>query len=213
MSATGRGSQRNPFDAYYTPSWCVRRLLEDPDLPFSPDHGEWLEPAVGEGHIVRAIGDREITWTIGDLRKPRLKTGPDTTVYQSDIRFAWRKLKPILKDKELYRFDVGITNPPFELASRFMAEMMKVCKYTCLLLRVNYLASKSRCSILRTFTPDVFVLPNRPSFIGAKRSGRQTDATEYAWFVWSWKPRSKGIVKVLKKTPEYELAHPELNDI
>lgn len=32
---------------------------------------------------------------------------------------------------------------------------------------------------MRSHTPDIYVLPNRPSF-----SGKGTDSIEYAWFVW-----------------------------
>jgi len=48
-----------------------------------------------------------------------------------------------------------------------------------MLLRLNFLASERRQEWMKTDTPDVYVLPNRPSF-----RGKGSDATEYAWFVW-----------------------------
>ena len=64
------------------------------------------------------------------------------------------------------------------------------------ILRLNFAASEKRHDLMSRFPPDVFVLPNRPSF----RNGK-TDATEYAWFVWPpEKRRSNGAFKVLSLT-------------
>jgi hypothetical protein len=69
------------------------------------------------------------------------------------------------------------------------------------LLRLNWPARApgkhpDRYELIRKFTPDVYVLPNRPSF-----SNGGTDATEYAWMVWNrsarWRP---GRIQILDTT-------------
>jgi hypothetical protein len=48
--------------------------------------------------------------------------------------------------------------------------------------------------------PDIYVIPNRPSFTGGK-----TDSIEYAWFVWSkyndYGKNSSGKIVILETTP------------
>ena len=57
---------RAAYDYYPTPAWCVRRLLEAVDLP----GGRWLEPAVGDGAIVRSVDAArdDVRWTTIDVR-------------------------------------------------------------------------------------------------------------------------------------------------
>jgi hypothetical protein len=90
------------------------------------------------------------------------------------------------------RFAVAITNPPFRLAQEFIDAALACADHVVMLLRLNYLASKGRWPFMSRHTPDVYVLPNRPSFTGGK-----TDSIEYAWFVWRPGPRSEGRLRVL----------------
>lgn len=63
-----------------------------------------------------------------------------------------------------------------------------------MLLRLNFLGSQRRAAWLRAWTPDVYVLPRRPSF-----TGRGTDSCEYAWCVWHEDRRGpRGSVEVLE---------------
>jgi hypothetical protein len=199
MSATRRRKKRRKHDAYYTQSWCVERLLEDPDLPFDLS-GFFLEPTAGDGDIIRPFGDRPIVWTACDIRAECALPLTEVArhVHIGDFRKSSDEMKKILRSHDRRRkiFDVSISNPPFGIAEDVLATSMRLARFTCLLLRVNYLASKGRCSFLRMFPPDVFVLPNRPSFTGDGR----TDATEYAWFVWPQHSRRFGRSKVLAKT-------------
>jgi hypothetical protein len=60
---------------------------------------------------------------------------------------------------------------------------------------------------MHTLCPDVFVLPNRPSFRPSKRGIFTTDSIEYAWFMWGEEPgryRSEGRMSVLNTTPKEE---------
>src|SRR5689334_10139470 len=94
-------------ETYPTPAWCVHRLLDEIDLPRG---GYWLEPAVGDGAIVRAIRGREeyteVKWWTNDVRD----VGADVT---SDYQ-TWG----VPANGRIY--DVVITNPPFSLARSFV---------------------------------------------------------------------------------------------
>lgn len=197
MSATGRKTKRRKHDTYYTPPWCVERLLEDPDLPFDLS-GLFLEPTAGNGDIILPFGKRPIVWTACDIRPKCVQPLAEIArhVHIDDFRKSSVEMKKILRSHDRKQFDVAISNPPFGIAEDILATCMKLARFTCLLLRINYLASKGRCSFLRMFPPDVFVLPNRPSFT----ADGKTDATEYAWFVWPQHSRKFGRSKVLAKT-------------
>lgn len=191
MSATNRGGHRSPADFYATPAWCVERLLEAVELP----GGKWLEPAAGDGAIVRAAGRDDVSWDLWELRdseRPALKrSAPRASVRIGDFLAAARE-----GDLGEARYDVAITNPPFRLAQEFIDACLGCADTVVMLLRLNYLASKARWGFMSTHTPDVYVLPNRPSFTGGG-----TDSIEYAWFVWGREPRSEGRVKVLGLRP------------
>lgn len=115
--------------------------------------------------------------------------------------------------------DLVLTNPPFSLAKEFIEKALSESDTVCMLQRVNFLGSQSRKEFWNRNPPThLFVLANRPKFI-AKCSkcknpenyqigalevcplcgGKvrpQSDATEYAWFVWDKKnvfKKSNGI--------------------
>jgi hypothetical protein len=68
------------------------------------------------------------------------------------------------------------------------------------LLRIAFLASAQRMALWRDIgAPDVYVLPNRPSFTG---SG--TDSADYAWFRWPADKREAGCLRILGETPVAE---------
>lgn len=171
VSATGRGAVREPEDYYTTPSWAVRRLLE----AWRPPAGVWMEPSAGNGAIIRAVNAIR-PWTdwraleIRDEERETLEALCPTTIGN------------FLRDSEL-DLDVVtvIGNPPFSLAWEFIQRAREVYPNAevCFLLRLAFAASKDRCAFMRAHPPDVFVLPDRPSF-----TGEGGDSADYAWFVW-----------------------------
>ena len=76
--------------------------------------------------------------------------------------------------------DLILTNPPFSLAKEFIDHSLPRAKVTIMLLRINYLGSISRHAWWKENPPKALhVLSKRPSF-----TGKGTDATDYAWFMW-----------------------------
>lgn len=202
MSSTNRGGERRDDDYYPTPAWAVDRFLDD--------HGErllslgrrWLEPAVGDGAIVRAVHDWCVgrgleppTWVTCDVRPGC----PSAVGHSAEGRversgcgdFTWFGGAGF----DPGRVDVAITNPPFLHASAFAARCLEVASATALLLRVGWLGSDKRARWLREHTPSMHVLPDRPSF-----DGRGQDSDFYGWFSWGLFPAPT--LGVLATTPE-----------
>jgi hypothetical protein len=200
MSATGRGPRLGGnHDDYETPAWAVHRLLEAmPALPLGP----WLEPCAGWGAIIRAVRSLgrivpAVPWRTCEVQAK----------FQQELH-SLTGAEPIIKSflattaADFDRLPVHvITNPPFALAEEIIrhARALFPQATVTMLLRLNFLASKKRQAWLSTDTPDVYVLPDRPSF-----HNRKTDATEYGWMVWPPERRTKGTVQVLAATPKAE---------
>jgi len=158
---------RRPYDAYSTPAWCVHRLLEAVDLP----SGRWLEPAVGEGAIVRAVNQArpDIQWTTCDIR-------PEVGAQHTLDFVAFGALASIADEAP---WDVVITNPPYSQAALFVAQAWQVGRIVVMLLRLGWLSSARRAAMLRSRMPSVYVLPDRPSF-----TGNGSAPGDLAWMVW-----------------------------
>jgi hypothetical protein len=189
MSSTNRGSERRVDDEYETPAWCVRRLLE----VWQPrGEGELVEPCCGSGRIMECLPFR--IWNTCDIRSV---VAPQSKRHIVGDFLECQKLG----DESLV--SAVITNPPFSLAEEFIRHCDELYRSADLvfLLRLNFLGSVGRLPLWRDLgSPDVFVLPNRPSFTGGK-----TDSCEYAWFLWPPDARQfGGRVRVLNETPRSE---------
>jgi hypothetical protein len=146
-------------------------------------------------HNLRLPNSEDIIWDAVELRKecrPFLKKLTDGNIKIADY-FEHGPPTPDF-------YQVILTNPPFSLAPQFIERSLDAaCRYVVMLLRVNYLGSEIRNDFMRRHAPDLYVLPNRPSF---KLTG-ETDSIEYGWFVWDKENlnRDSGLVRVLKTTP------------
>lgn len=209
MSATGRTANlRLPDDEYYTPAWAVHRLLECQQFVV-PRHGFWLEPTAGEGAIIQAVrqkAPRGPAWTAIELRKecePALRLLKLNRVIIGDFRGTCASTKGA-------PHSVAISNPPFSIAQEVVEHCMKLAHHTVMLLRINFLGSAEREGFFkRVGVPDVYVLPNRPSFWVNKNEKVAVDATEYAWFHWPRAMRgmrAEGRLVRLALTPKEDLA-------
>lgn len=191
MSATNRGAKRRAADYYPTPAYCVWRLLDYVPLP----SGRWLEPGAGNGAIIRAThGDPRVAavrWTAIERRrrpmeKLRRAIGSSGEAWTADF---------LRHDFGLRRFDLAIGNPPYRRAVEFIERSLELAPQVVFLLRLNFLGSQKRIEFFkRVGVPDVYVLPDRPSF-----NGKGSDATEYAWMEFrpEWAGRSGGRTSIL----------------
>lgn len=177
MSSTnrkGNNPKRATLDYYPTPAWAIHRLLEVLPLP----GGKWFEPCAGDGAIIKAVQEvrKDVTWTANEIQpemKDKLEKIQGVTSVTSE---DFLKTSTGLSD-----YKVIITNPPFNLALECIQQSRRLhADYVVFLLRLNFLASKSRAKFMSENTPDVYVLSQRPGF--TSNGGR--DSIDYAWFVW-----------------------------
>jgi hypothetical protein len=157
-------SGENPHDFFPTPMGVTRALIEACPLP----DGLWCEPAVGDGHIINAVGPREL-WATFDIRPV---APPELSSFHQQRDFL------ALPDD--IRFHVIITNPPFSLAEEFVRKSLRHADYVVMLLRLAFLESRRREAFHAEHPSDVYVLSRRPSFM----ANGATDSCAYAWFVW-----------------------------
>jgi hypothetical protein len=198
VSSKGRKRKdaADSFSEYFpTPGWCVHRFIER--ATFLPK-GTWFEPCAGNGDIIQGVGDirkSPIYWHANELRsecEPALRKLANQVVIGSFLDWKVEPNAP-------RQYDVIITNPPFSLAMEVILKSLELADYVCMLLRLNFLGSADRHSFFREMMPDVFVIPERPSF-----DGKGADSIEYAWFVWpqpEQRKRSRGSFELLDTTP------------
>lgn len=196
MSSKGRKKKdvADTFSEYYpTPGWCVHRFIER--ATFLPK-GAWFEPCAGNGDIIQGVNDVRpnlIYWHANELRsecEPALQKLANRVTIRDFLQ--WPVDGP-------NQFDVIITNPPFSLAMAVIKKSLELADYVAMLLRLNFLGSADRTPFFKEYMPDLYVIPERPSF-----DGEGTDSIEYAWFVWSQpeqRKRSKGGIELLDNTP------------
>lgn len=187
-----------PFDWYPTPEWAIKRVLAE--LEHLPG-GLWFEPCAGEGALVKSVRrEREdVRWHLTEIREEavdhlRAEFPEEVVVCGSALDESTCPTDP----------SVVITNPPFSIAWELIHCLLAryPAAHVVLLLRLNFLGSEGRSQFLRDYPPDVYVLPNRPSFA---HDGR-TDSTEYAWLHWLPAPRARpaGRLVILPATPAEE---------
>ncbi len=185
MSATRRkGHAPREAEFYPTPAWCVDALLRAiPDLP----GGLWVEPAVGNGAIVRAVEAARPFWQnwVGfDVRPEAISACCERIDRSKNIVGAFFVNDFLaLPDGYPAGAQVFITNPPFSLAEAFARACLARAGKTgivIMLLRLAFLESGKRVAFHREHPADIYPLARRPSFT----DGSATDSTAYAWWVW-----------------------------
>lgn len=193
MSSTSRGGQRSPADNYATPLWCVHRALEAIELP----SGLWVDPCAGTGNIIQATQmlRSDVQWKAYEVRPECLEPLVNIDSHPTIVDFTSVNLKP-------RPCNVVLMNPPYRMAQEFIEKSLRMADHVVALLRLNYLGSQARNTFMRNDCPDVYVLPNRPSF----ESNGRTDSIEYAWMHWQkhQKPKKIGRLVVLPITPKAE---------
>lgn len=185
MSSTKRGSQRNNNDFYATPAWVTERLLKYVQLP----GGKWLEPSAGDGAIVRVAYIHAPTVSI--------HANEIDPQHQQSLLNSGASLITIgdffSMNNQNGAYNVCIGNPPFSMAQEFVEHSLTMSNEVVFLLRLAFLESKKRKALFdKIGVPDVYVLPERPSFINGK-----TDSCAYGWFRWYSTPRSAGEIRIL----------------
>ncbi|MGP5155192.1 SAM-dependent methyltransferase [Pseudoalteromonas prydzensis] len=182
MSSTNRGTQRNADDYYVTPHWLIEDFLaafaENNMLVYSPDENpRVLDPSAGGCDkypmsyptVLEQEGFFVESW---DIRE-------DSRANLTGVNFL------NVPSYESRKYDMIITNPPFNLAQEFTEhalDMVCECGLVIMLQRLNWLGSQKRKPMWQKLPlAAVYVHSKRPGFDPQKPS--KTDSTEYAHFV------------------------------
>ena len=224
MSSTGRnkpGNERRADDFYQTPSWCVHRLLDYLEL-FERRTGRQIrliEPFAGNGAIIRAVkshpGRQPTEIYLNELRESHrqmLSALQPTRLVFGDFRDpalarALDELRlQVPRAQRPYRRWLGtniiITNPPYSHAMEAAQWCRRNADRSFLLLRLSWAGTARRHAFMRANKPNMYILPERPSF-----TGRGTDSTDYAWFEFAGEGShytTTGQFAWLDRTPEAE---------
>lgn len=182
MSSTNRGTQRNADDYYVTPHWLIEDFLaafaENNMLVCSPElNTRVLDPSAGGCDkypmSYPAVLEKEgFTVESWDIRE-------DSRANLTGVNFL------NVPSYESRKYDMIITNPPFNQAQAFTEhalEMVFKRGLVIMLQRLNWLGSQKRKPMWQKLPlAAVYVHSKRPGFDPEKPS--KTDSTEYAHFV------------------------------
>jgi len=156
-------------DFFETPAWVTRAIL--PHLPLC---NSVLDPCAGKGAILKVVSER-----IGVDLCDGIEIDPELA--EQAMRYGGVTTGDALKED--WMTGLVVMNPPFSKALPFVERALEQTRSrggtVAALLRLGMMASQARAPFWKANPADVLVLPKRPSF-----TGKGTDATEYAWFVW-----------------------------
>lgn len=196
MSSTNRGIIRNAFDYYVTPQKAIHNFIDNFKDNLENIH-TFFDPCAG--------GDDNNKMSFPEVLKEYF---PKANIITSDIRsdsLAKNKLDFLTENLLVDHYNnlVIISNPPFDLAEKFIEKALRLKpKYVIFLLRLSFFATDKRKNFFQNNMPEYcYILANRPSFIpkdlvfettdGETKTIRKgsKDSSEYAFFVWSmdWK--------------------------
>ena len=154
MSSTNRtnAKERHISDYYVTPKDCIKEFLNEWMLDLNgefwddklyvgerPDRALWLDPCAG--------GDKNHKMSYPEVLKEMLDVDTATIDIREDSLAEIKKdfLNVDFYEKE--KFDVVITNPPFNLAMEVIKKSLECVSeggYVVMLLRLNFFGSKMR---------------------------------------------------------------------
>lgn len=163
---------RQPLDFYATPTPVIDAIL--PHLPLG---GRILEPAAGDGQILRVLG--YAGFPLANISAIEIDEGRANQCTQLGFDCIHGDALSV----DWPAASLVFTNPPFTLGLQFaqkaIAHVAPHGGTVAMLLRLTFLESRERAAFHRANPSDVYVLPARPKFVNGA-----TDTVTSAWFVW-----------------------------
>jgi hypothetical protein len=192
MSATGRGTVRHRDDYYITPKWCIENFMawanknlfilrnsDALDAMYILDPcagGDKDNPVMPYPVVLKEMVEHNALYIItNDIRK-------DSPAFLHTDFTLYKELETV---GGLRNYAMIISNPPYKIATDFVEAALNRVEErgeVIMLLRVNFFGSQKRNEWFEKFRPEWAVVSSRrPSF----RADGQTDASEYAHFIWN----------------------------
>lgn len=167
-----RTEPHKSLDDFPTPPWATRALCER----LYSTRTKWpmtcREPAANRGHMARPLAEYF------------------ETVVASDI-FDYGAGYPVqdyLFEKPEHPYDWTITNPPFRLASQFIAHALDTSSQgVAMIVRTAFLEGGERWRKLFNVTPptDILQFSERVVMHKGKLTAKGSTATAYCWLIWT----------------------------
>jgi len=175
ISATNRGSKRIESDFYATPIPVVNRFLDNHTIK----PGRILEPTAGNGNIVKAIREKHYD---NHITAVEIRAGEENNLKSNGVNNVC--IEDFLDHRPVREYKTIISNPPYSIALDVINKCFEIAvagTEVIMLLRLAFLESKRRYQFWQKHpVSKLYILSERPSF-----TGKGTDATAYAWFVWN----------------------------
>lgn len=160
--------ERKAADFYPTPA-DVTYSLRPHILDFLPEKSLVLEPACGDGAMAKALEECGYDVYACDLRE-------DSGYGDGGVDFLEADFSDL-------GYDAVITNPPFNIADKFITHSLKQAPVVAMLLKSQYWHAAKRRSLFETHRPSmVLPLTWRPSFLEKERGS--SPLMDVMWVVW-----------------------------
>lgn len=189
LAGSNSDNGRVAHDYYATPFIATQKILDV--LPLGED--SILEPAAGEGHIVKVLRDYY----------------PNNPIIASDL--IWRKSRfniPVVGDIDFLtynppcKFDTIITNPPFKHAQEFVEKALAIANhYVLIFAKLQFLETVERQKLFTEHPPKcVYVFSRRVSPLV---NGEELNANgkawnspmAFAWYLWEIGYKGETMIK------------------
>lgn len=168
MAQRKSGYDRRPHELYETPEWVTETLFDNVDF----SRASWIwEPAMGSGKMLNVIS----------------KYYPQKVVFGSDLNMDFLKVDP-----KAWQADCIITNPPFNLAEKFLIKALKLTRanngMVAMLLRVDFDSAKTRYDIfdMNPAWAKKIVLMKRIKWFEHPDKKKTGPSENHAWYIFDW---------------------------
>lgn len=159
---------RKPADFYPTPP-DVTYSLRPHLLDILPEGSLVLEPACGDGAMAKALEECGYDVYGCDLRE--------------DSGYGDGGINYLETDFSDLGYDAVITNPPFNIADKFIEHSMKQAPVVAMLLKSQYWHAAKRRALFEKHPPArILPLTWRPSFLEKERGS--SPLMDVMWVVW-----------------------------
>lgn len=158
------------LDDFPTPPWATRALLEHV-IRDDVSQMTCLEPACGAGHMAKVLAEYF-----------RHVEASDIADYGYGAKRDFLKAAPFIGKQ-----DWVITNPPFNLAEKFVISSLDISKRgIAVLARTVFIESVGRYERLFSVKPPSFFAQfvERVPMVKGRLDPKVTTATGYSWLVW-----------------------------
>lgn len=190
-----RAEPADSLDYFPTPPWATRALCEYLGHTFKISRQTVWEPACGEGHMVRPLGEY-------------FKSVYATDVFDYSGSFSEQAavddfLMPRQSPTKQELPDWVITNPPFRLGEEFIETALSRARIGCaMLVRTSFLEGIGRYKRLYSRNWPVWILQfcERVPMVKGRLDKDISSATAYCWIVWA-RPDARAKYPAIANTP------------